>query len=176
MDGGTDDNHGIRSLTRGPKPLVRNFGTRDQQVAAIVDYLKRLRRNGATLSNVCLVARTKSERDSIGDGVVAAGLDVAPIDREVDDREAEGTRIATMHRVKGLEFERVVLASVNEGLLPLGWAMKSASDEIERASIETMERALVYVAASRAKKELLVLSYGRPSPFLEEWTQPQLIL
>ena len=60
-----------------------------------------------------------------------------------------------MHRVKGLEFERVVLASVNEGLLPLGWAMKSASDEIERASIETMERALVYVAASRAKKDCL---------------------
>ena len=174
LDGGTDDNHRIRSLTRGPEPLVRNFGTRDEQVAAMVDYLKRLRRDGATLSNVCLVARTKSERDAIGDGVVAAGLDVAPIDREGDDREAEGTRIATMHRVKGLEFERVVLASVNEGLLPLGWAMKSASDEIERASIETMERALVYVAASRAKKELLVLSYGRPSPFLEEWTQPQL--
>lgn len=25
---------------------------------------------------------------------------------------------------------------------------------------------LLYVAATRAKKELLVLSYGRPSPFL----------
>ena len=36
----------------------------------------------------------------------------------------------------------------------------------ERISAETAERALSYVAATRAKKELTVASFGKPSPFL----------
>ena len=71
-----------------------------------------------------------------------------------------------MHRVKGLEFDRVVIASVNDGLIPHRRAYQGAGDTTELAKAETKERALLYVAATRAKKELLVLSYGRPSPFL----------
>jgi superfamily I DNA/RNA helicase len=37
---------------------------------------------------------------------------------------------------------------------------------VEKEAAETEERALVYVAATRAKKELLVLSYDTPSRFL----------
>ena len=70
-----------------------------------------------------------------------------------------------MHRVKGLEFERVVMASMNEGLVPLSVAVTDKGDDAARESAETEERSLVYVAATRAKKELLVLSYGSPSPF-----------
>lgn len=40
-------------------------------------------------------------------------------------------------------------------------------DEAGRAAAETEERALVYVAATRAKKELLAFGFGKPSPFLE---------
>ena len=72
-----------------------------------------------------------------------------------------------MHRVKGLEFDRVAIASVNSGLVPLRAAVLSRGDEAGREAAETEERALVYVASTRAKKELLVFSYGEPSPFLE---------
>ena len=53
---------------------------------------------------------------------------------------------------------------MNEGLVPLSAAIESISDDTSRESAETEERSLVYVAATRAKKELLVLSYGAPSP------------
>ena len=39
-------------------------------------------------------------------------------------------------------------------------------DNVEREFAETEERAIVYVAATGAKKELLVLSFGMPSTFL----------
>ena len=32
---------------------------------------------------------------------------------------------------------------------------------------ETAERSLLYVAATRAKKDVTVLSFGTPSPFLD---------
>ena len=70
-----------------------------------------------------------------------------------------------MHRVKGLEFDRVVIASVNDGLVPHRRAYEGTGDAAERAKAEMKERALLYVAATRAKKELLILSYGRQSPF-----------
>ena len=68
-------------------------------------------------------------------------------------------------RVKGLEFDRMVIASVNKNMVPLAAAMH-AVDGPERATAETAERALLYVAATRARKELAVLSFGEPSPFL----------
>ena len=73
-----------------------------------------------------------------------------------------------MHRVKGLEFERVVMASMNEGMVPLSAAIDGKGDDTARESAVTEERSLVYVAATRAKKELLVLSYGAPSRFFGE--------
>ena len=63
-----------------------------------------------------------------------------------------------MHRVKGLEFDRMVIASVNENLVPLA-AVVHDDDGPERTAAETAERALLYVAATRAKKELVVLSF-----------------
>ncbi len=166
LDGGSDNNSGIRSLTKGPEPLVRNFDTREQQVEAIVQYLKNLPEPECRLADTCIVVRTNVERAAIEVALRAQGLDVVHIDRDSDDRQEEGVRLATMHRVKGLEFERIVLTSMNANLVPLKRSVDAAGDVVDRASAETMERALVYVAASRAKKELLVLSYGSPSPLL----------
>ena len=166
LDGGKDDNLGIRSLTEGPEPVVRNYGTLMEQAKAIAEYLKGLERAGERLGNTCVLARTHKERDAIRDLVLNQGLAVVVVDKESDDSSAKGVRLATMHRVKGLEFERVVLASMNRNLVPLPYLIKNAPDEERRATVETMERALIYVAASRAKKELLVLSYGNPSKFL----------
>ena len=40
------------------------------------------------------------------------------------------------------------------------------ADADNPATAETAERSLLYVAATRAKKELLVLGFGEPSPYL----------
>ena len=95
------------------------------------------------------------------------GVETTVIERNaIDDGTGAGVRLATMHRVKGLEFERVEMVSVNRGLVPLSAAIDGRSDAASRETAETEERALMYVAATRAKKELLVLSYGVPSPLL----------
>ena len=168
LDGGKDDNSGIQSLTRGPEPDIRTFATRQEQAAAIVKYLHGLRSEEEALRNACVVTRTSRERNSITEEIRASGLEVVPIAAGGDARAAEGVRVATMHRVKGLEFGRVILASANAGVLPLKAAIKAEGelDPAERAAVETQERCVAYVAASRAKKELLVYSYGEPSPFL----------
>jgi len=68
--------------------------------------------------------------------------------------------LATMHRVKGLEFDIVIVVSANKGVIPLEERMKNAGDEVERKQAEVEERSLLYVAITRAKRETFILSYA----------------
>ena len=59
--------------------------------------------------------------------------------------------ISTIHAAKGLEWDSVFLAGLNEGLLPIGYAKTDAAIHEERR--------LFYVGVTRARKEL-ALSYS----------------
>lgn len=78
-------------------------------------------------------------------------------------REESGIHILTMHGSKGLEFDRVFLPDLNEGIIP-------GRDCLTLRDLEE-ERRLLYVAITRAKKELYLYcsrERGRkPSRFLE---------
>ncbi len=80
---------------------------------------------------------------------------------EADAETPEGrVALMTLHAAKGLEFEAVFLAGMEEGVLPYTrpWR-RSESREAERAD-EDEERRLCYVGMTRAKK-LLTLSLAR---------------
>ena len=79
---------------------------------------------------------------------------------------APGLRLATMHRVKGLEFDCVFVIHANATVLPLASALQGLSDDLERQQAESRERSLLYVAATRARKQLFVSGYGQLSPFV----------
>lgn len=167
LDGGEDDNSGLRSIAHGPEPRIKQFDDKDAQATWIVSYLTKLVNQDKPLRGVCIVARTRDERDAIGEELNNAELPVEVLETDSPDESSSGVRLATMHRVKGLEFDRVVIASVNKDTMPLEAALKATdSGGPERIAAEIAERALLYVAATRAKKELTVLSFGRPSPFL----------
>jgi superfamily I DNA/RNA helicase len=72
-----------------------------------------------------------------------------------------------MHRVKGLEFDCMIVASVNKGQVPPRAALDTV-DPVERAVTDLEERSLLYVALTRARRRAYLLSYGEPSVFLAE--------
>ena len=129
LDGGADDNRGIRSLTRGPEPVLRHFGSQEEQNDYLIHYLRELESQGQSLRAVCVVARTNEERRAVEEALRAEGIESTVIERNtIDDDARGGVRVATMHRVKGLEFERVVMAGINRGLVPLSAAIDGKSD------------------------------------------------
>ena len=73
----------------------------------------------------------------------------------------QAVNLMTIHLSKGLEFDRVFIAGCNEGILPHSRSLGTAL-EIEE------ERRLLYVAMTRAKKELNLSFYDIPSRFLGE--------
>ncbi|MBW8481280.1 ATP-dependent helicase [Actinomadura parmotrematis] len=111
--------------------------------------------------------------------------------------EGDAVKIMTAHRAKGLEWEVVVLAGVQEGIWPdqrLRGSLLGVADLIEYAAGSDLpgeegegaagwalaakamdeERRLFYVAATRARRRLVVTAIGgddteeRPSRFLSE--------
>ncbi len=61
-----------------------------------------------------------------------------------------------MHRAEGLEFAKVALAGAGSRT-PATQSRLASMDPAERADAELRERSLTYVAATRARDELLVI-------------------
>ena len=94
------------------------------------------------------VALEFDARDAEGRGV-AGFLEEAALIADVDlfDEEQEGVTLMTLHSAKGLEFPRVFLVGMEEGLLPHSRTL------FDESGLEE-ERRLCYVGITRAKKML----------------------
>lgn len=108
------------------------------------------------------------------DGDLAGFLTQMALLSDIDSAESADNKLTlmTIHSAKGLEFPVVVVAGLEEGLFPHGRALTDA-DQMEE------ERRLMYVAVTRAEKELMItysrrrmvfgeLKYASPSRFLKE--------
>ena len=167
LDDGRDSLSGFRSLLHGEPPLIRKFDSFAEEVSFIIDRIKELSPEGKTRKGICLVARTKDALNHYRGALMANNIWALQIEKtEADDPSKPGIRLATMHRVKGIEFDHIIVASVNQGLVPLYHAIGKTSDGQERALGAAREKALLYVAATRAKKTLTVTCYGEPSELL----------
>lgn len=167
LDGGKDDNTGYLSLLRGVPPLSEHFTDASEQAKFIVEYVRKRQEQQQPLGQLCIVARVSSELKDIEEALSAKGISVVVIKANHSDKgHDDAVKLATMHRVKGLEFDEVILASINEGLCPLKKSIQDKSDAVTARQADTEERSLVYVAMTRARKKCLVLSYGIRSPYI----------
>ncbi len=167
LNGGTDGTKDYRSLVLGQAPIVQNFHDLSSEGQWIVKQIKHLQSSGLSLSEICIVARTNSLCVTYKEILESYGLTTHTLSRQkVDDRSKEGVRLATMHRIKGLEFRCVMMAGINHGVVPLSKAVKASQDVVEQRLTDINERALFHVAATRAVRYLYISSYGTPSEYL----------
>ncbi len=93
-------------------------------------------------------------------------LDSIELDRslaEQNDDSADAVTLITLHNTKGLEFNRVIITGLENGIFP---REEKVCEELEE------ERRLFYVGITRAKNELYITScamrrlYGRTQPMM----------
>lgn len=169
LDGGSDSNSRYKSLVHGEPPTVRCCATFADEVQEILAFLGR-----GDIAHTCLVTRTNALLEQYEAALGDAGVATYRLSRaEAEDRTEAGLRLATMHRVKGLEFDRLVVAGANEGVVPLAVGDLKSEDGAVREEAEKRERALFYVAVTRARREALITSHGPPSPWLPAPAEPE---
>jgi len=108
--------------------------------------------------------RSNSLVDSVARALSEAGLPVRLVAKSNQPEAA--VSVATMHRMKGLEFRCMAVACLNDHVIPVAFTPLS-EDPLTHAQDLLRERCLLFVACTRAREELRVSWYGRPSPFLD---------
>ncbi len=166
LDEDVDLGDKCQSLTHGEKPIIRNFSDAAAEFQYVISEIKVLEETGGSLNDICIVARTKKLVDDYIAQLTKAGVRSYAIKRnKTDNRNYDGLRVATMHRVKGLEFKYVFVVAANDRIVPLPAAL-NRTDRISEAESITSEKCLLYVAMTRAQKGVYITSYGRKSQFL----------
>jgi DNA helicase-2/ATP-dependent DNA helicase PcrA len=115
----------------------------------------------------------KTLKDFLADVTLREGFKGESIQPGPDDESSEELVLSTIHQAKGLEWRAVFVIGLSEGQFP---HVKALADE---DSLEE-ERRLFYVAATRAKEELVLVHsmmrwdynagmvINRSSPFVAE--------
>ncbi|NLE94933.1 MAG: AAA family ATPase, partial [Dehalococcoidia bacterium] len=166
LDGETDSDRGYMALLHGAKPEVRHFGSLKEELAFIVTRIKELLEADAA-EHICLTARTHHLlRADYARALDEAHIPFVELDKQEESDAGEGVRLATMHRVKGLEYPHMLIAGINADAMPLHSILERTDDPGERAECELRERCLLYVAATRARDTLTVSHWGEASKFL----------
>jgi superfamily I DNA/RNA helicase len=72
-----------------------------------------------------------------------------------------------MHRFKGLEYQKLAIVAVSDGILPRAGIQRFKESDPQRYERELKKaRSLLFVAETRARDALALSWHGTPSPFL----------
>ena len=168
LDGEALSNDKCQSLTHGEVPVVKNCRSANSELEFIVKQIRELEQSNVSLKDICLTARTHNMLDNYLQALTREGIRCYELKKEkTDDRQQDGIRLATMHRVKGLEFQYMFVAGMNKGVMPLKQVME-IDEPIARQEAMVAEKCLLYVALTRAQRGAFITSYGKTSEFLTD--------
>lgn len=154
---------GYRSARSGPKPSKHAAKSDAEQLDLIAADIARWIAEGDRPETIAILASSNSAAKKVQQGL---GQRDVPVALMTQPRITGGQPVAmTMHTAKGMEFSRVVLFDVSDGSFPPPWAYKGVPEE-DRPDKDRQFRSLLYVAASRARDELVVTWKGAPSALL----------
>jgi superfamily I DNA/RNA helicase/mRNA-degrading endonuclease RelE of RelBE toxin-antitoxin system len=165
LEGGTDSLDGYHSVLHGEDPVIKHFATYSEEIEYITGYIDELLNGEEAPEAICIALRTNDLVSRYIGAIEYSGKQLYQITVH-DERKKPGIRIATMHRVKGLEFNHMICPGVNDGVLPHKYALEQQDNEQAREQFIIQERSLFSVAVTRARKSVLISSYGRKSTFL----------
>lgn len=154
------------SYLHGEEPVMAGFNAKQQQLSGLVEQVKEWIAGGVGPEDIAIAGRTADALEGAESALRKADVPVLTLDDSLP--AGEGVRLATMHRLKGVEYRCVALIDMDDQSMPLRWALTDVhEDEMQHNADARRERCTAYVAATRARELLWVGWSGRPSPFLE---------
>ena len=127
------------------------------------------------------LAQSENRARTIAIPASASGERRSPSQRRIGGRVLEpkkpdmtspGVIASTIHNVKGLEFDTVIVKGVTDGILPMH-DLRRDGRSAGGALMGDCARRVLYVAMTRAKRRLVLIA-GRPSSPLIDELDPRL--
>jgi len=162
-DNAPEASTGYRSIRRGPIPQLIDTQNDDQQLDQIAELVQEWLELGVAPGTIAILARSNNRAKHVQQVLAQRGV---PIEHLTSAKSSmKRPVVLTMHTAKGMEFSRVILFDISSGSVPMPWALQDVAPE-ELPDVMLRERSLLYVAASRARDELVITWKGAPSSLL----------
>ncbi|SNS08371.1 UvrD/REP helicase N-terminal domain-containing protein [Streptosporangium subroseum] len=164
LDDGHDDLSGYRSVLHGMRPILRPASTWDAELDAVVEQVREW--NDVALASIAICVPERRMVAEVENRLGKAGIVATAIGAE-GPKLYDAIHVGTMHRFKGLEYQRMILVGVAEGLVPSHHAAQYEDTDPLRYRRELQRaRSLLFVAATRARDTLVISWHGQKSRFL----------
>lgn len=167
VDGNTEDRRGTVSVFNGPPPVIKAFGTQDEEMRAVAAWLKERVAEGVAAHEIGIFVRSSKEMPRAQAAMELAGLPCRVLDEHVEVTSGFASA-GTMHLAKGLEFRAVAVMACDDEVIPLQERIETVADNADLEEVYNTERHLLYVACTRARDNLLVTSAEQASEFLAD--------
>ncbi|WP_432969423.1 UvrD-helicase domain-containing protein [Dactylosporangium sp. CA-233914] len=162
LDDEYDTLRGYHAVTHGGAPALTGHAARDDEIDALIERVGTWIEQDVEPHAIGVAARTTALVTTISTALREAYIDVAD-----DRRGTDGVRVATMHRMKGLEFRCLAVVGLDAGVLPAPNAVTPAADDAHAHEQDLQrERCLLFVAMTRARDVLYLSHTGNPSTLL----------
>jgi superfamily I DNA/RNA helicase len=157
---------GYRSVVSGAEPLLLPQSREADEVQAAVQQVKSWIGSGAEPNSIVVCMPTgRSGIERYVAALEAAGIPAVPVHDEAPLDAS--VHVTTINNLKGSEYHHVALAGVGAKRFPRRFATDLAeTDPVEHRLATERERNLLFVALTRASRELAVIWTGEPSPLL----------
>ncbi|GAB3113514.1 3'-5' exonuclease [Streptomyces calidiresistens] len=178
LDDGTDTLDGYHSLLHGPSPQYVACADWTDEITRLAEALKQWRaeitrptEDGTVRDPNGAMAVCVADGDMAGrvaaDLETKHGITTATLTKDGPQGGGE-VHIGTMHRFKGLEYQKIAIVGVCDGILPRNALIeKYKTTDPKRYERELKKsRNQLFVAITRARDALRISWHGRPSPFL----------
>ncbi|WP_028478312.1 3'-5' exonuclease [Nocardia sp. CNY236] len=159
LDDGTATLAGYRSVLHGCPPDFIGYDTWNDELSALTEIVKRWRADES---------RSASLTANWSAAPPITGITCAELTKDGLDGDGE-VHIGTMHRFKGLEYQRLAIVGADDGSIPRSTIERYRTGDPPRYAREHRKaRSLLFVAATRARDVLRVSWHGKPSPYLPD--------
>ncbi|WP_030104958.1 UvrD-helicase domain-containing protein [Actinoalloteichus caeruleus] len=177
LDDGADTLDGYRSVLTGPTPDLVACQSWDDELVRLGAVLTSWRAEMSTGDNGVRrdprgdVAVCVAERDMVSQVMhylaTQVGISCAELSKDGPKGDGE-VHVGTMHRFKGLEYQKLAIVGVRDGVIPRTAVIERYREEDHQraAREERKARSLLFVAATRARDTLRISWHGKPSPYL----------
>lgn len=172
VDGNTQDRRGTISVFNGPPPCIEIFDCREQESAAITQWIRQRIEQGVAPHEIAIFVRSEAQLDRARAVASLCKLPFHVLDENVQTHAGQ-TSISTMHFAKGLEFRAVAIVACDGEVIPLRERMEAVGDEADLEEVYNSERRLLYVACTRARDHLLVTAVAPASEYLDDLRPPR---
>lgn len=157
---------GYTSLSNGPEPSYIHFNNLIDEIQFVENKINELLDQGLYLpEDICIAAKKKADIQEFHSHFHNGGYRVRKIEKNNELSLREHLSTSTFHSLKGLEFKIIFLVGLNANtfLKPFPYN----SDE-EKKEAEKRDKALLYVAMTRAKMLLFISGNGSKSTVLHK--------